>query len=686
MRLDRGDTLDVEKMYPSFLLQLGQEQECYDFLKSRAIHAGNLADAAQGGSRDLDTQVQGADVFESIDLFRLESLPLTHLVTLTVLKFRLHQDLKMILDCQEQGIFEARSVRVHRDLYLESLGAVVRARLGDQDPDQFVVTDKIKELEEQYEELFKRIHHINPQFWSVFADSEAEIPPRPRSARPGFIEEAELALYQCNNLWDSGWAELCSAVLLGQDRKNCRYIPVHPSQDATIKNAEILIVKDMRRDLGTGNFFPLLFNPPPGVTKPTDLFTARSIRDGTTSRYLHNNDPNCVLVFTDGACAMEGRHDALGGWAIVYGSAEVANKNGAPIASERLEKRGPFGGPDVVSTSNRAKLRAVLAALRFCDWKDDGVSKLVIASDSSYVVDGATRQLKEWASHGWKTSAGDAVDNLDLWVLLLGEMDHWSHNGVLVEIWKIASEHNREADRAAKSDASGPALANFQDTLISPYHTIAAPTGIKPCTVVLSDEDYPGLDVYPRQIIWGTETILEDTFRQQSHLSQICTKETAIRALKFQIRPDIVIVTETELLCERAIWTLTIDHLRKGTTVIFAGGFGIQHDRVNCFFARAGVPWVISDCTRITTDLRGDNVGNELVSLLPTQDYHDSHFLYNVADSDIWYSGYPDGPGDEKLVTVAVMNVGRGKLGFAGDVSRDGALEKVILAMAGLLE
>jgi ribonuclease HI len=59
----------------------------------------------------------------------------------------------------------------------------------------------------------------------------------------------------------------------------------------------------------------------------------------------------------------------------------------------RLESRGP-NNEEVPLTSNRADLRAVIAALRFWLWNNEGTRRLVIATDSSYVIDGATERVK----------------------------------------------------------------------------------------------------------------------------------------------------------------------------------------------------------------------------------------------------------------------------------------------------
>lgn len=60
----------------------------------------------------------------------------------------------------------------------------------------------------------------------------------------------------------------------------------------------------------------------------------------------------------------------------------------------RLESRGPTGEA-VPQTSNRAELRAITAALGYRLWNNEGCRRLVIATDSSYTVDGSTEWIKK---------------------------------------------------------------------------------------------------------------------------------------------------------------------------------------------------------------------------------------------------------------------------------------------------
>lgn len=162
---------------------------------------------------------------------------------------------------------------------------------------------------------------------------------------------------------------------------------------------------------------------------------------------------------TDGACLNNGQTSPTAGWAFYQGD----NLKGEPlVVLGRLENRGPWGDQGS-QTSNRAELRAVLAALAFRFWRGEGFKTVVIATDSSYVVDGATEWARGWVKNGWKTSGGEPVKNKDLWEMLLGECERAQKNELAIQFWKIPREWNALADGGAKKAAAkGDAPDNWK--------------------------------------------------------------------------------------------------------------------------------------------------------------------------------------------------------------------------------
>lgn len=218
---------------------------------------------------------------------------------------------------------------------------------------------------------------------------------------------------------------------------------------------------DDRCTKATGRVFPPTFTPPTRRSgrevqqpSPATLFPPAFNRCSIRAlRFINTRNKQQVLLYTDGACLNNGQPNPRAGWAFVYGP-DKATCDG------RLENKGPFGGPVQPQTSNRAELRAVIAALRFRHWVGEGFTSMVIATDSEYIVIGATTWAKEWMRNGWRTAAGAVVKNRDLWEALLGEVERWDGEGLEVVFWRIGRELNSVADAAAKKVAKEGADAD----------------------------------------------------------------------------------------------------------------------------------------------------------------------------------------------------------------------------------
>jgi ribonuclease HI len=135
----------------------------------------------------------------------------------------------------------------------------------------------------------------------------------------------------------------------------------------------------------------------------------------------------------------------------------------------RLETMGPTG-EKYTQTSNRAELRAVIAALQFLDWSADcnrSWRSLVFATDSEYVAVNATERIARWEAAGWKLAsykgrAPEPVKNQDLWKLLLLLIRILQQDGVNVALWRIPREWNERADEFAKKGAEQGEVLQFR--------------------------------------------------------------------------------------------------------------------------------------------------------------------------------------------------------------------------------
>ena len=125
-----------------------------------------------------------------------------------------------------------------------------------------------------------------------------------------------------------------------------------------------------------------------------------------------------IEIFTDGACS---GNPGPGGW-------------GAILRSGGHEKE--LSGGEKATTNNRMEMMAViqgLAALK-------AASAVTLYTDSRYVLDGATKWIKNWKKNGWKTADKKPVKNEDLWRLL--EVEASRHQVT----WKWVRGHDGHAE------------------------------------------------------------------------------------------------------------------------------------------------------------------------------------------------------------------------------------------------
>jgi len=115
----------------------------------------------------------------------------------------------------------------------------------------------------------------------------------------------------------------------------------------------------------------------------------------------NENQEESVEIFTDGACR---GNPGPGGW-------------GAILRYKGVEKELYGGEP--ATTNNRMELMAAIRALetlkRPC--------KVILSTDSQYLMKGITEWLPNWRRRQWKTSAGKPVKNQDLWQRLVKALE-----------------------------------------------------------------------------------------------------------------------------------------------------------------------------------------------------------------------------------------------------------------------
>jgi ribonuclease HI len=111
------------------------------------------------------------------------------------------------------------------------------------------------------------------------------------------------------------------------------------------------------------------------------------------------------------------------------------------------------------ATNNQMELKACITGLEEAARLGlaAGVSKIVIRTDSLYIVNNYRKAMFEWPRTRWLTRSGAPVLNADLWKELVKEM---KNAGVRVEIEWVRghskSPHNRAADKMARKSAGLP--------------------------------------------------------------------------------------------------------------------------------------------------------------------------------------------------------------------------------------
>ena len=133
-------------------------------------------------------------------------------------------------------------------------------------------------------------------------------------------------------------------------------------------------------------------------------------------------------MITDGACS---GNPGPGGWGVII-------KDG-----ENLEE---FFDGDPNTTNNKMELTAVIKGFETFSKP----CKVIVKTDSTYVINGITKWLHNWKRKGWVNAAKKPVANKDLWEKLekLISMHQVSWKWVKGH---IGDEENERADELARN-------------------------------------------------------------------------------------------------------------------------------------------------------------------------------------------------------------------------------------------
>ena len=166
--------------------------------------------------------------------------------------------------------------------------------------------------------------------------------------------------------------------------------------------------------------------------------TVDTLTENNTSEISDTPDTNLETiptVYIDGSCIRNGTSTAQAGYGIFGGDQHPWNcSNPLPL--------------DSTATNKKAELMAAIKALQ--EAIDNNLKRLIVCSDSNYVIQGVTEWIYKWSENGWKTANGEDVKNKDIWK----ELAAFAQDSGMDITWKHVEAHsgipeNEEADKLA---------------------------------------------------------------------------------------------------------------------------------------------------------------------------------------------------------------------------------------------
>lgn len=108
-----------------------------------------------------------------------------------------------------------------------------------------------------------------------------------------------------------------------------------------------------------------------------------------------------VVIYSDGAAKGNGKSHAKAGYGIFFGEDDPRN----------IAARVPL---DMPQTNQVAELLATTVAMETCVHANE-IRKVIVVTDSMYVINGITSWIIGWKKNAWKTSKGGDVLHQSIW-------------------------------------------------------------------------------------------------------------------------------------------------------------------------------------------------------------------------------------------------------------------------------
>lgn len=642
LKKDLNDPLGLSDIIPHVLLGLDREQECYDFIWGWDLQRKNSS-CSSCDAPISHLNVKGKDACEELTGLIESGLSLSHLVALTLLKLRLYRDFDAISD---RDVDLLDGIDIDR-----SVGQIAQEKY-EQGYDHDDFSTIAINLQRQYLKLCEHVNDMNPHFWEALATDKSASASVSVTRGPGSTDEADLVLHHCRKAWDES-----NDALVMIEADTAKYIRVYKLP--TMKKQP----NSLGRRKGTGRAFPVGLKH--NANSNSDILSTAKFDAARLRMFLGNK--NKLLLYADGACIDNGQKNPRGAWAVSLGcDAQTSNR----VIAGRLEELGPFKHPNP-ATSNRAELRAVIAALRLSNWKEEGFTSITVATDSAYVVSGATTWTKKWLSNGWKLNSGHDVKNRDLWELLLGEVERWKDEAVEVRLLSIPRHLNTEADIAAKEAArTQPDRATFTDIVFGPVQPFSASRKLQHCILAVSLGG-GGFSGNP----WQSSLL------GMAPVKPVYDPTEAVELLNGPNPPSMIFITDAVITRHREVLERIIDVMHMGAKVVAGGSFAMATtgELARCFTI-IGLPWERGDYCRSTVELQSGVQDNDSTDLLPREISDKTCFIQGVEKSDGWYTD----PDAKVQTAVAYTAIGAGRFGYIGFINNERGPIDVLRVMLGL--
>lgn len=187
-----------------------------------------------------------------------------------------------------------------------------------------------------------------------------------------------------------------------------------------------------------------------------------------TYSHVYAGTSRSLMVFVDGSCSSNGTTDARGGIGVYFGSASKYNISESFIlqgtaTNQRAELHAIARALEVVRKQVMpARKLAIQATARGRDAegiRDLVGTRVIITTDSSYVVEGMCSHFENWNYNTTKgvlvNKRGEVIKNSEGFMRIEDEVDALSMVGVQVAYYHVRCEENAEADQLARAAVAG---------------------------------------------------------------------------------------------------------------------------------------------------------------------------------------------------------------------------------------